>query len=85
MRSLAANLPPRLGFVAITPSLIEASGMYNSMSPGLQHAHLRRSPLNRLITIEYPVDIIFALTKPHWVYSSGESINLFGGRIDSIS
>ena len=80
VKSLARYLAPTTTIVAVAPSLIEDSRMYEDMEENVRASHLSSTPLGKLLQAEDLARVVVDLTRPHWHHVNGACIDINGGQ-----
>jgi len=79
VKSMSTWYAPNIRFNAIAPGLIDASTMYEQMSPGRIEFHKENNPMHSFPSTNEVAHIIFDLTQDHWGHVNGEVIKVNGG------
>jgi 3-oxoacyl-[acyl-carrier protein] reductase len=80
VKALAQAYAPRLRALAVAPTLIADSRMYEDMSPERRAYHVEQSPMKRLLTAKELAGILTDLTKDHWAHLNGCCVDVNGGQ-----
>jgi 3-oxoacyl-[acyl-carrier protein] reductase len=79
VKSLAGSLAPNVRINALSPGLIENSGMCLEMPPERRAMHRDGTPTRRLTSISEVARAILSITESAWSNLNGEVISLNGG------
>lgn len=79
VKSLATWLAPDIRVNAVSPGLIDGSGMYLDMLPERRSAHRERTPTRRLVTAEEIAGVVAGICEPAWAGLNGQVIGVNGG------
>ncbi|MET7637210.1 SDR family oxidoreductase [Streptomyces sp. NPDC005438] len=79
VKSLATWLAPGVRVNAVSPALVEGSGMYREMAPERRATHRERTPTGRLVTPEEVARVMADICEPAWAGLNGQVIGVNGG------